>query len=384
MIGSFARVSLVALTVLGIIRAVSAEDELRLNQIQVIGTHNSYHIAPHPNVAKVIGIAGRNLARDIEYTHRPLQEQFSELGIRQIELDLFSDPDGGRYAQPFARRLVIASKKDPGPDHDPNGELLKPGIKIIHAADFDFRSTVNTFVGSLRQIREWSLKNPKHVPIFVLLELKESQLTPLSVKPVKFSEPRMREIEEEVLSVFDRKHMLTPSDVRGDSKSLIEAIEKRGWPKISECRGKVMFAIDNGGTIRDRYLKAVGDSDPLAFVSVAPTHPWAGWMKVNDPVGGFQQIQNLVKRGFMVRTRADADTRQSRENDTSRREKAFASGAQFISTDYPEPNEKFSDYQVRFKENIIARRNPVSGPLNRDNSNTDANNGNDTNNGDVE
>jgi hypothetical protein len=339
--------------------SVSADD-LRLNQIQVIGTHNSYHIAPHPNVARVIGIAGKNFARDIEYTHRPLPEQFSDLGVRQIELDLYCDREGGRYAQPLARRLVIAAKKDPGPDHDPDGELLRPGIKIIHAADFDFRSTTNTFKTALGQIREWSREHPTHVPIFVLLELKESQLFPLSIKPLKFAAADMRELEQEILSVFDRKHILAPSEVRRGFDSLSAAIEKRGWPKVDDCRGKVMFALDNGGEIPDRYLRAVGNADPLAFVSVDLAHPWAGWMKVNDPVADFQRIQTLVKRGFMVRTRADADTKQSRENDISRREKAFASGAQFISTDYPEPNETFSDYQVRFRNKIVARLNPIS------------------------
>ena len=28
--------------------------EIRMNQIQVIGTHNSYHIQPHPSVMKLI------------------------------------------------------------------------------------------------------------------------------------------------------------------------------------------------------------------------------------------------------------------------------------------------------------------------------------------
>ena len=337
-------------------------DELRINQIQVIGTHNSYHIAPHPNVAKVIGIAGRNFARDIEYTHRPLPEQFSELGIRQIELDLYCDPKGGRYAKPFARRLVIASKKDAGPDHDPEGELLKPGIKIIHAADFDFRSTVNTFVGALEQIRTWSKENPRHVPVFILLELKETRLVPFSVQPVKFAEPQLRELEQEVLSVFKRDEIVTPKQVKGEYATLPMAISEKGWPTVESCRGKVMFAIDNGGEIRDRYLRAVDGDNPLAFVSVDSAHRWAGWMKVNDPVGGFRRIQDLVKRGFMVRTRADADTTQSRKNDHSRREKAFASGAQFISTDYAEANKDFSDYRVRFKGEIVARPNPISAP----------------------
>src|SRR5262249_35076121 len=52
-------------------------DELRLNQIQVIGTHNSYHIAPTPATLQLIEAANRKVAPTLDYTHRPLEEQFS-------------------------------------------------------------------------------------------------------------------------------------------------------------------------------------------------------------------------------------------------------------------------------------------------------------------
>jgi hypothetical protein len=38
---------------------------------------------------------------------------------------------------------------------------------------------------------------------------------------------------------------------------------------------------------------------------------------------------------------------------------AFASGAQYISTDYFDPDPRFGGYQVRFAENGSARLNPV-------------------------
>ena len=97
------------------------------------------------------------------------------------------------------------------------------------------------------------------------------------------------------------------------------------------------------------------------FVSVAPDHPAAAWMKRNDPIRDFDEIQTLVKAGFLVRTRADADTAEARKNDSTRRDKALASGAQFISTDFPEPRPELSAYQVRFPGGIVARSNPVSG-----------------------
>ena len=40
----------------------------------------------------------------------------------------------------------------------------------------------------------------------------------------------------------------------------------------------------------------------------------------------------------------DADTREARLNDTARQVAAFASGAQFVSTDYMTPDTRFSPY----------------------------------------
>ena len=84
------------------ITEATVDDCVRLNQIQVLGTHNSYHIAPVPAMLAAIGPQ----SADIEYTHRPLTEQLSQLGIRQFELDVFADPVGGRYATPAALRMV--------------------------------------------------------------------------------------------------------------------------------------------------------------------------------------------------------------------------------------------------------------------------------------
>ena len=83
------------------------------------------------------------------------------------------------------------------------------------------------------------------------------------------------------------------------------------------------------------------------FATVEPDHPAAAWMKVNDPIADFERIQALVRAGFLVRTRADADTAQARQNDPTRRDRALASGAQFVSTDYPEARADLSGYRVR-------------------------------------
>ncbi|MCA9241768.1 MAG: hypothetical protein KDA37_16275, partial [Planctomycetales bacterium] len=155
---------------------------------------------------------------------------------------------------------------------------------------------------------------------------------------------------------------LTPDDVRGDFATLREAVLTRGWPLLENCRGKVLFALDNTGPLREAYLQ---DHPSLTrrvmFASVDQEHPAAAFVKLNDAVGDFDLIQRMVRRGFLVRTRADSDTRQARANDTSTRDKALASGAQFVSTDYPEPDKRFGPYCVRFAGKVVARANPLTG-----------------------
>ena len=125
----------IAVALLGLAGLADPGDEPRLDQIQVIGTHNSYHVAPHPNVLGLIAAGGKGRAEGLDYTHRPLAEQLDR-GIRQVELDLFADPKGGHYAEPSARTILKGLGKDPGPDVDaslpqarPEG-LPRPGRRL--------------------------------------------------------------------------------------------------------------------------------------------------------------------------------------------------------------------------------------------------------------
>ena len=66
-----------------------------------------------------------------------------------------------------------------------------------------------------------------------------------------------------------------------------------------------------------------------------------------------------LKKGYFVRTRADADTREARTNDYSRFKAAQESGAQIISTDYYFKSTLFpSEYSVHFEGKTYFRKNP--------------------------
>lgn len=343
---------------------------LRLNQIQVIGTHNSYHQAPPAALRRWIGLAGRAAGDAFDYSHRPLGEQFSRLGMRQIELDVFADPQGGHYKSPAFYRVLRGNKSaaeaeaTAGPDPNAGGCLEAPGLKVLHVQDVDYLSSTPTFVAALTLVREWSRAQPRHVPILVLVELKDETHGVLPTRPVAFDAERIDEVDREIARVFSREHVLTPDDLRGDEPSLPAALRKRGWPTLEATRGKVIFALDNEDRIRDRYLAGRESlRGRWMFTSVPEDHPAAAWFKINDAVRDFDRIQRLVKAGFLVRTRADTGSSEARRNDTARRDRALASGAQFVSTDYPEPRADWSEYSVRLPDvpaGTVFRRNPLN------------------------
>ena len=353
---------LAATTAISISIVAATAGELRLNQIQVIGTHNSYHIAPAPAIYDLVASAGRRRAEGLDYSHRPLAEQFSRLGIREVELDVFADPEGGLYAEPNLRKMVKNRGKDPGPDPAANGKLGKPGFKVLHVQDVDFRTHTPTFVDALKQIRSWSRAHRQHVPIMIMIELKDEAIFGLSTKPAKFDREEVGKVDAEILSVFNQSEILTPDRVRGRFETLPEAIRSQGWPALDTVRGLVMFSLENENSLRQQYLDGHQALEGrLMFTTVAPTDPSAAWFNINDPIKEFDRIQKLVRDGFLVRTRADADTVQARANDTNQRDKALASGAQFVSTDYPEPDRRLTDYCVQLPGGIVARSNPVIG-----------------------
>jgi Phosphoinositide phospholipase C, Ca2+-dependent len=338
---------------------------IRLNQIQVIGTHNSYHQRTDDSLMKLIARSNPQAARDLDYTHRPLREQLSRLGIRQLELDCYADPDGGRFARPLGPIKAAEAGLAVPPSNDPEGKLLKPGIKVLHIPDIDFGTSVLTLVDGLREVRSWSLEHPRHIPIFILIELKDETLGAGFTRTLPWGQAELAELEREILSVFPREAILMPDDIRGAARTLPEALRQHGWPLLDRVRGKVLFGLDNEGREQAEYLMGHPALEGrILFVSVPPTNPAAAWIERNDPIKDFLEIQNLVKAGFLVRTRADEPTEQARANDTNMRDHALTSGAQYISTDYPEPDPNFSPYRVQIEGGQVARINPVNGPPN--------------------
>jgi len=80
--------------------------QIRLNQIQVIGSHNSYHAGLAPSETAWLKKLNPNAAAALEYRHPGLNVQLSN-GVRQVEIDIYADAQGGRYAHPANLKFVM-------------------------------------------------------------------------------------------------------------------------------------------------------------------------------------------------------------------------------------------------------------------------------------
>jgi len=336
--------------------------DLKLNQIQIVGTHNSYHAGIAPNEVKVWQAKYAKAYLGLEYTHPALTVQLDS-GVRQLELDVYADSQGGRYAHPSGPSMVAAAGLPADPPFDPDHIMDKPGFKVMHVQDVDYRSNCQPFIACLQEVRSWSKAHPDHVPVFILVETKQD--TPKGLKltvPETFTSATFDALDAEIRSVFPAGELVTPDDVRGDYPTLEAAVLAGNWPTLRSSRGKVVFLMDQR-PVGPVYLEGHPSlRGRVIFTNAAPGEPDAAFMERND--GPTDEIAALVRKGYLIRTRTDADTKQARTNDTSMRDAMIASGAQILSTDYPinEPAKWAGHYVVALPGDVVARCNPIDAP----------------------
>lgn len=343
--------------------AQSNDTAIKINQIQVIGTHNSYHAGIAPSESKIWQAKYADAYKGLDYQHQPLPQQFDS-GVRQIELDIFADSKGGLYAHPSGPTSVAAAKLPLDPEFDPNGVMNKPGFKVMHIQDVDYRSTCQPFIACLQQVRDWSHAHPGHVPIFILVETKQGKPKGevQRTEPESFTSATFDALDAEIRSVFPPNEMITPDDVRGHYDTLNEAVLAGNWPTLSSARGKVVFLMDQA-PVGPVYLAGHPSlRGRVLFTNAEPGQPDAAFIERND--GPADDITALVRKGYLIRTRTDSDTKQARTNDTSTRDAMIASGAQLLSTDYPvnEPARWPGHFVVTLPGKAVARCNPVDAP----------------------
>lgn len=384
----------------GVIHAQEIEqpqfNELKINQIQVLGTHNSYARPVDPRLAayadpifekmmekmttlfpadklasfKEFHPNRMTMNEGLKYDHPPFDVQLDS-GIRSLEMDVYYDPTGHRFNKPAGYALLNKmGVSDLAPYQ--KEDLEKPGFKMLHIADFDFRSHYATFRGGLTALRDWSDKHPGHLPIFIMVEAKDKGIPifPNSAEVLPFDEKAFDELDAEVVEILGKEKLITPDDVRGQYSTLREAVLSDNWPTIKSSRGKFIFLLlpaTAGMNLESAYVKDRPNLEKrIMFVQSEPNNSFASFILLDNALIRQQEIQTLVKQGYIVRSRSDIETYEAKINDYSRAEAAFNSGAQIISTDFFRPGNGYNtSYYIKLPSGNPARPNPINGTVNK-------------------
>ena len=346
-------------------------DALKLNQIQIIGSHNSYKKLPDPQVMHFLMKMRKRLGKKldpigIDYGHLPIDSQFEYYNMRGLEIDIYNDPKGGVYYKRRINALVKGEHQRSNVD-----ALRKPGFKVLHIKDVDYQTNYYTFIDALTALKKWSDAHPNHLPLFINIETKTGGpgdangfLRFIGFKrTVPFDSAACDAMDAEIKTVFgnDLKNILTPDRLRGKYPTLNDMVKNDGWPLLEECRGKIVF-IQLGGT-KGLYLNNhPGGNGRAMCVYAPPGKPESAFIMRDNPMRDSVNITALVKQGYIVRTRSDAETVESRENNNAPKNAAFNSGAQITSTDYYKPDLRFSNFTVQWDGVHAGRLNPVLCP----------------------
>jgi hypothetical protein len=281
-------------------------DALRIDQLQLKGSHNSYHRAPR-----------LALTRNFRYTHRPIEEQLELQGVRHLEIDV-------RYAS--------------------------GALQVGHAPIVDARTQCKTFVACIAAVKRWSAAHPKHTPVFVFVQPKEGLIS-------AGLDRRVDVLDREIARVFASRDLLLPRDVARDFGSLREAVQRAGWPSLAKSRGKVAFVLFGQPRLVAEYARGrprlEGRSMFVATGAVGAPH--AAILSIDNPRQRQADIARAVRSRLLVRTRADAQL----QRDPERRRAAIESGAHFIGSDFVDPAQGWLD----FGPDAPARQNPVTAGL---------------------
>ncbi len=351
------------LAVAALALAGAAATPQAMNDVQVVGSHNSFKARiPSAVMAKLRAMDPKS-ADGLDYYHVPLAKQL-DAGVRQFELDIFADPEGGRYADPRGEAWAKAAGEVTGFDR---AAMLKPGFKVFHIPDVDYLSTCATLVGCLREVDLWSRAHPDHLPIMITINAADMPSgRPGMTSPLALDDKRLLDaLDGEIRSVLPGKRLITPDEVRGGAPTLRDAVRTRGWPALKAARGRIYVLLDVRTAVSDTYRAGHPSLAGRAMFGWYPDgEPEAAVQIVQDPLVEGDKIRKWVREGVIVRTRTDANTVEARTGNYAKAQAAMASGAQAVSTDHypgaPDPLE--AGFVVTLPDKAMARCSPVRVP----------------------
>lgn len=279
---------------------------LKFNELRYTATHNSYQTESVDVLKQIYGklsdlTFGLVPATMADFVSPTLTDQLNS-GIFSFEIDV----------EVFDR----------------DGEI---SFTCMHSPGLEMTTSCYDFALGMKEIAMWSDNNPGHLPITVIIEPKEifipfEDMKVLNLDYAKVLDKTLRE------TLGDR--LFTPDDMLREYESFGEMRRADDWCKVENMLGKVLILFHECNTT-EGYMEL----DPtLRTQAMFPMlrardidRDCASFLLINKPEGEYDDIQKALDNKFIVRTRVDEFTNISEK----RREKAFESGAQIMSTDYP-------------------------------------------------
>lgn len=281
-------------------------DGVKINEIAVIGTHNSYQMLPTPQKYAfekyLMFLSGGKKGTKLNFEMDPYTEQL-EHGIRNLEIDIETV--------------------------DKDGEV---SFIVTHSPISDNTSSAYDFAKGLKEIALWSDNNPKHLPVYLLIEPKGEVQSINNME--NFSVEYAKELDEIIREALGDR-LLTPKQIMGDYESLEEMRMADGWPTLREAAGRIVVLL-HPCSVTDEYISIDTSLSSQAMFPMLRfdgiDKPYASFILDNEPEIATENNKKTVgEKNLMVRTRADnyptfSDERYSYTDDC---------GSHIITTDYP-------------------------------------------------
>lgn len=295
------------------------EDGVKINEIAIIGTHNSYQPLPTPQRRlhqKILNfLYNGKKGTKYKFEMDPYTEQL-EYGIRNLEIDIETV--------------------------DKDGEV---SFIVTHDPISDNTSSAYDFAKGLQEIVMWSDNNPGHLPVYLLIEPKGNVPSIGNLK--NFSVDYAKKLDKIIKEVLGDR-LLTPELVKGEFKSLEEMRMADCWPTLKAASGKIIVLL-HPCDVTDEYISIDTSLTSQAMFPMLRFEdidkPYASFILDNEPETAIENNKKtVVEKNLMVRTRADdyphfSDERYSYADDCS---------SYIITTDYPPRHVRPGDHTYTF------------------------------------
>jgi hypothetical protein len=264
------------------------DSDVRINEITMRCTHNSYHRRP-----ELLADSSH------DYEHAPLDVQLGEQGVRAFELDVHAGDGFPVFHIPF-------------------------GV--------DDLTTCANIGECLGTMSTWSRANPGHHLVMVWVEIKDE----LDLERIT----DYAAYDAAVRAAVPEDQLYTPMDFRRGLESERASVDALGWPTVDETRGQILVVLLDTDEPHASGYRAWSESngDPVMFTRADDDQygePWAVIAKINNPTAA-EEIAAAHAANMMIASNTGSPSGTVDDNQ-SRRNQGVQNGVHMLCDDFPAP-----------------------------------------------